>query len=125
MNETKLVFVYNADSGILNTVKDFFHRIISPQTYECNLCAVTYSNTGMRSEWRSFIDELGYEVEILHRDEFKQKYSFEDAEFPSAFLAQGGALSYFITVDEMNSVASVNELTDIVHENALKLDVQT
>ncbi len=30
----KIVFVYNANSGLMNTVLDIGHKIISPDTYE-------------------------------------------------------------------------------------------
>jgi hypothetical protein len=36
-----LVFVYNADSGVFNTLSDIAHKIFSPETYACNLCALT------------------------------------------------------------------------------------
>jgi len=45
---SKLIFVYNADSGLLNAMKDWAHKIVSPETYPCSLCALTYNNLGMR-----------------------------------------------------------------------------
>ncbi|MBD3404790.1 MAG: hypothetical protein GF411_01485 [Candidatus Lokiarchaeota archaeon] len=114
MPNSKIIFVYNADSGLLNATKDFFHRLISPDTYQCNLCAVTYSNTGMRNEWQNFIDSLDIPVEVLHKDEFNNRHSFDDPSFPSAFLLMNGDLSYFISVEEMNSVSSVDELIEMV-----------
>jgi hypothetical protein len=48
----KLIFVYNADSGILNAIKDLIHKNVSPETYPCSLCAVTYDNLGMKREWK-------------------------------------------------------------------------
>ena len=32
-----IVFVYNADSGLFNMVTDTAHKMLSPDTYECNL----------------------------------------------------------------------------------------
>ncbi|TXT55674.1 MAG: hypothetical protein BAJATHORv1_30054 [Candidatus Thorarchaeota archaeon] len=114
MPNSKIIFVYNADSGILNATKDFFHRLISPDTYQCNLCAVTYNNTGMISEWKSFLDSLDISVEILHKDEFNNRHNFDNPSFPSAFLLKNGKLSYFISAEKMNSVSSVDELIDMV-----------
>ena len=57
-----LLFVYNADSGLLNSAKDYVHKIISPKTYECNLCAVTFGNFGIKNEWKRFVDSLNYSV---------------------------------------------------------------
>ena len=48
----RLIFVYNADGGRLAGLQDMFHKILSPATYSCSLCAVTYGATSMRPEWQ-------------------------------------------------------------------------
>ena len=48
-----LIFVYNANAGLFNMMSDYAHKIISPETYECNLCALTYGNLGMKQKWKS------------------------------------------------------------------------
>jgi len=48
-SKTTKIFVYNADSGPINGLKDYFHKIIKPETYECNLCAVTFGNFLVKS----------------------------------------------------------------------------
>ena len=45
------LFVYNADSGPLKALFDFGHKIVSPGTYPCSLCRLTYGPFGMRREW--------------------------------------------------------------------------
>jgi hypothetical protein len=72
--KAKLIFVYNADSGLFNTLTDIGHKIFSPQTYNCPLCDLTHGYFSMRKEWSSFLADLGYELEFLHRDEFIEKY---------------------------------------------------
>ncbi|TFF95012.1 hypothetical protein EU546_04040 [Candidatus Thorarchaeota archaeon] len=121
MTSPALVFVYNADSGVMNAAKDFFHKIVSPETYECNLCAVTYGNFRMKGTWRSFIDELEMPVEFLHRDEFRNRYDFEDESFPSVFVDKNGELEYFITTDEMNRLRSLEELKGLVQDRVAGL----
>ena len=69
----KIIFVYNADSGIINTVKDYFHKIVKPSTYQCNLCSLTFDNLGMKKGWKTFVDDLEPEIEFLHKDEFFKK----------------------------------------------------
>ncbi len=56
---TRLIFVYNADSGLLNAVKDAIHKAISPSTYPCRLCGLTFGAVRMKSAWKEFIDGLG------------------------------------------------------------------
>ena len=67
-DKPSLVFVYNADSGLFNTLTDIAHKIFSPDTYSCNLCMITHDNLSMRSEWKDFIEKLDIELEFLHRD---------------------------------------------------------
>ncbi|MBD3188209.1 hypothetical protein GF325_15345 [Candidatus Bathyarchaeota archaeon] len=111
-----LIFVYNADSGPINAIKDYFHKIFKPSTYDCNLCAVTFGNLGMKKSWKEFIGELECNVKFLHRDEFKEEYPGVEAHFPSAFKLANEKPETFITMEEMNQVASVEELIALVRE---------
>lgn len=54
----QLVFVYNADSGLFNTVTDIAHKIISPSTYSCQLCTLTHSYFSVKKDWTDFLAEL-------------------------------------------------------------------
>jgi len=74
-SKTTIIFVYNADSGPINGLKDYFHKIIKPETYRCNLCAVTFGNFGMKNSWRKFINSLKNDVKFLHRDEFRKQFN--------------------------------------------------
>ncbi|NJM95354.1 MAG: GTPase, partial [Acaryochloridaceae cyanobacterium CSU_5_19] len=38
----RLIFVYNANSGGINTALDIAHKLLSPSTYRCNLCRLTH-----------------------------------------------------------------------------------
>jgi len=73
----ELILVYNADSSFFNIIKDGLHKIISPSTYQCNLCTFTYGTARMKEELKAFIDKLKIPAEFLHRDEFvrKQRYT--------------------------------------------------
>ena len=70
-----LVFVYNADSGMLNLVKDIAHKLLSPATYPCSLCDLTYSAFGERKSWVRFRKALPVSQQYLHIDEFVSQYS--------------------------------------------------
>ena len=39
---SEIVFIYNAKSGTVNSLIDWAHKIVSPDTYECSLCSMTY-----------------------------------------------------------------------------------
>ena len=113
----KIIFVYNADSGLLNAMKDWAHKIVSPETYPCSLCALTYDNLGMRRPWRDFVKELGYDVEFLHRDELAEKYGVKDAMLPAAFIQQNGKLELRLTSETMDDCNSLDELQTLVKQN--------
>jgi len=109
-----LIFVYNADSGLLNSVKDLVHKNLRPKTYPCRLCALTYNNTGMRSQWKDFVNGLDNDVIFLHKDELKDQYPDMDPELPAAFILIDGRMRSFISAGEMNGLGSLNELMEMV-----------
>jgi hypothetical protein len=100
----RLLFVYNADGGQLAGLKDLFHKILSPSTYPCSLCAITYGTVSMRTEWKDFVRQLAVPVEFLHRDEFEAAYpQWYGHLLPAAFaVAETGELSPFIEAVEMD-----------------------
>ena len=110
----KVIFVYNANSGAVSVVKDFWKKILRPSSYECNLCLQTFSLFGMKKGWKNFIQNLEVETKFLHRDEFEEKYEITDAKYPSAYIQENGEFTLFITQDEMNKVKSLEEMEDLV-----------
>ena len=113
----RLLFVYNADGGPLAGLKDVFHKILSPATYPCSLCAITYGAASMQPEWRAFIKALPVPVEFLHRDEFGRDYpQWARHPLPAAFAAdEGGVLTPFIEAAEMDA-RDLNGLMDLVRQ---------
>ncbi|MDO7849409.1 hypothetical protein Q5H92_23800 [Hymenobacter sp. M29] len=113
----RLLFVYNADAGLLAGLKDTFHKILSPATYACALCAVTYGATSMRPDWREFIRSLPVPVDFLHRDEFIRAYpAWAKHRLPAAFAVdETGALKPFIKAEEMRT-ADLNGLMELVRQ---------
>ncbi|MCI0555306.1 MAG: hypothetical protein L0287_30535 [Anaerolineae bacterium] len=114
----KLIFVYNADSGIFNAFKDLIHKNLSPETYPCSLCTVTYNNLGMRREWKQFIQQLGRSVEFLHRDELEKKYGIKGIPLPAAFTkCMGEEPRIWLNAEKMNSCKSLGDLKQLVMSN--------
>ncbi|MAT65509.1 MAG: hypothetical protein CMN57_07670 [Gammaproteobacteria bacterium] len=85
----KLIFVYNADSGLFNTATDIAHKILSPQTYSCDLCALTHGHFRIRKEWVAFLESLPLEQEFLHRDEYRARYGGTEPQPPAVLLDTG------------------------------------
>ena len=114
----KIIFVYNADSGIVNALKDAVEKNVSPETYSCNLCAVSFGTVRMKPEWKRFIRGLPAEVEFLHRDEYTEMYGNPETGFPAALLTSadtpGEKPRLIISPEEMNRCKDLGEMKDLV-----------
>lgn len=62
-----LIFVYAADSGAFAAFVDSAKKLL--MINGCSLCSITHGLAGEKSEWRHCKEELGVEVEYVHRDE--------------------------------------------------------
>jgi len=112
-----LIFAYNANSGLFNAVTDLAHKAFSPQTYQCNLCALTHSTFGMRRGWKVFLETLEMELEFLHADELKSRYRVSDVPLPAVFKKQGAELELLIGADSINECWTIDELKQLVSDN--------
>jgi hypothetical protein len=105
----ELILVYNADSGFFNTIKDGIHKILSPNTYQCNLCALTYGTLMIKDEWKIFIENLDIPSKFLHRDEFIElledhPHRIENIEYPAIFLRIEENISLLIQINECKTL---------------------
>ena len=111
-----LVFVYNADSGVFNTLADAAHKIFSPRTYACNLCALTHGAVRMRGEWKQFLEGLGRPLEFLHADELAARYNLKGVGLPAIFTKGGGGLKVLAGADSINACRTLDELQRLILE---------
>lgn len=118
-----LVFVYNADSSIFARTLDFAHKIVSSDTYDCNLCAITYGNTGMKRKWKDFTKSLPHEVTFLHRDEFLKQYPDKSKmQLPALLLKSESELEVLISAGEMNAFADLDQLIENVGSTVIDIN---
>ena len=89
-SQPRLLFVYNADSGLFNTLADIGHKLFSPATYPCALCAITHGLLAERAEWRAFVESLDATCEFLHRDQFQARFPDIEAALPAIFRLRDG-----------------------------------
>ncbi|MBI2031036.1 MAG: hypothetical protein HYT08_00275 [Candidatus Levybacteria bacterium] len=113
----ELIFVYNADSGFFNSIKDLIHKSVSPKTYGCNLCGLTFSGASMKQEWREFLDSLPIRATFLHKDEFTKQYpKYAMITYPVVFKKENGILKGFIYTDEINQQKTLETLQKLVRD---------
>lgn len=100
---TELLFVYNANGGALNGLLDTLHKTLSPSTYSCSLCALTYGAFTMRPEWAAFLRQLPARTTFLHREEWHAQQPKLRAEpLPAVFRqAPGGSWELFISAAKL------------------------
>ena len=107
----KLVFVYAVNGGVVAGLFDYVHKLVSPSTYPCSLCALTYGPTGQRAAWARTIADLGVDTEFLHRNEVEPS---ERAALPSIFIARDGVREPLISKDEIDRCADLDALIALV-----------
>lgn len=108
----RLIFIYNADSGLMNTVKDIGHKLLSPATYDCLLCSLTHGTFRENPEWKRFREKSKCEMLFLHRDEFEKKYNLE-LEYP-VILKETETLDVAISKEELATFPSLQSLIGAV-----------
>ena len=114
MKSEEFLFVYNADSGLFNAVLDSLHKVFSPATYNCNLCALTYSSVRMKKEWKSFINRMPFSATFLHRNELLKQYPDSNFTYPSLLKREGSTVHVLIEAEEMNQIKSLEHLMTLV-----------
>jgi hypothetical protein len=110
-----LIFVYNGDTGFFNTVADIAHKLLSPSTYPCKLCAITHGVIRMGSRWREFVDSYEGELEFLHRDQYLARSCMPDVTLPVILERLSDSKTrVLVSAEEISSVASVEELIKLI-----------
>jgi len=110
-----IIFVYNADASVFARVVDYAHKLISPDTYQCSLCKITYGNLGMKQEWKQFIQTLSQTIIFLHKDNFREKYpQLTHISLPAIFVKEDGKIFQLITSEEINKQHTIQELENLV-----------
>ena len=117
MTTRTLIFIYNANGGIFSAFADAAHKLVSPETYPCSLCAITYGAVSMRGEWKAYLKRLGHETRFYHRDDFARDWPGEPVTLP-AILEQtgGGTLSLLLSKDDLDMVLSVAQLVTMLED---------
>lgn len=106
-----LIFVYNADSGAVNTLLDSAHKILSPSTYQCQLCQLTYGVFKENEAWKDFRQALSEEVVFLHRDEFEQQYP-DRFSYPVLLRVGEGKLKELLPAETINTATDTMDLIE-------------
>jgi len=117
----ELIFVYNAKSGLFSKITDFAHKIVSPKTYNCSLCSITYGNTSIHSEWAEFIKSLNIPVKFMYKDTFKITYPNIFSDYPVIYLSNENNMVKLLSAAEIGEVNKNGCLPELIRLVRLKM----
>ena len=115
----KLVFVYNAEKDVLNSILGYAHKVFSPATYPCELCSITHSNLGERKVWKEFRLSQSVKMVFIYRTEFNELFNIS-ADLPVVISVANGNEKVLLTKNEISKLSDSEELM-----NEIKLKMQT
>jgi hypothetical protein len=115
--QPRLILVYNANGGILNGAKDTIWKVLSPSTYPCSLCALTFGWVSMHGSWRRYLDSLPHEKVFLHKDDYAAELPGLALTLPAILVADGGAdPELLVSASELNALPNLEALIALVDE---------
>lgn len=110
----KLIFVYNANSGLLNQLFQSAHKLLSPNSYSCSLCQLTHHSLGQRHIWKQFQKEQKIDFQFLHKDEIDFKTTSKKPEYPIIYYTSDKRYIPFLKANEINELESTKELIEAI-----------
>ncbi len=102
----RLIFIYNADGGIAQGIMDSIHKTLSPATYPCSLCALTYGTFTMDRRWRDWLKALPVPSLFYHQDDTP----YRDVDLPVVLVERGGQIDTIVSAERLGELASVDAL---------------
>jgi hypothetical protein len=112
----ELIFIYNADSGRINAILDSVHKSVSPNSYPCQLCAVTYGPISIRDEWKEYLDSLDYPKTFLHKNEVGDKLGELEIQFPVILLKHNEEYRVIVSSKEFERISDSYELISLMSQ---------
>ncbi|MCW9014387.1 MAG: GTPase [Gammaproteobacteria bacterium] len=110
----KLIFVYNADSGFFNTAADIAHKITSPDTYQCKLCALTHGYFKIKAQWDQYLKQQDMHFIFYHRDEFLKHYGDTGDELPAVFVETDRGVDVLLDKARIEELQNLDELIALI-----------
>ena len=104
-----IFFVYNADSGKLNAAFDTAHKLLSPSTYDCQLCQMTYGLLSEKQAWKEFREQAADELIFLHRDEYEKQFE-KKVQYPVVLKQVEDDLEVILPREELEKMTDVSQL---------------
>ena len=108
-----LIFVYNARSGVFNSLFDYFYKMISPSTYECSLCRLTYNNYGQVKALKQFIQSLNIPIYFKYSDHLSEIGLDKETKLP---IVVNRDLNVVASAEEINQCQTIDALIEVIRK---------
>lgn len=109
-----LLFVYNANAGVAAGIMDSIHKTLSPATYPCDLCAITYGAVRMDPKWKAWLKAQPFESVFYHRLDFRAAFPTLDVELPAILIEREGSVETLVAADEFKQAPTVDALIALI-----------
>ena len=118
----RLLLIYNADSGLLNSARESLFKVFAPSKVSCSLCALTHGLLTVKSDWRLFLDSLPLAIDEYHRDEFAEAFPDLDIALPAIMVAVGeNEPNVLIAAHEIDAMSHLDQLSERVQDRLIDL----
>lgn len=120
----ELIFVYNAGSGKINLALDIAHKILSPSTYPCKLCDLTFGVFTENEVWKKYRESSLIPMKFYHSDEFEELVGQQVAsgfKLPVVLLNKNHDFQEYVTAEEMKSLPDASALIHLLESKKTAL----
>jgi hypothetical protein len=107
MSDLTLQFIYNAQSGKAHALFDIAHKLISPQTYSCDLCQITHDTFRENAEFTAL--KACHPIELFHIDEYEARFPAEER-YPVIIVRRDNEIVKRVSREQIGQLNSVGDL---------------
>jgi len=116
----ELIFVYNAKKGLANKVVDGLHKVVSPATYACDLCAITYHAAGKRKQWKEFLKESNIPMHFFYTNSIPAKFD-KNFSYPAVLRYENSTVTCILDKQDFAAINDLNEFIVLLEEKVPEL----
>ena len=107
----RLIFVYNANAGLMAGILDSVHKTVSPETYPCSLCAISYGAFAVKPRWREWLKTLPMPMHFYHRPDFYVAFpAARSMALPLVALDRDGHLELLLDAEQLDALEDLEGL---------------
>ena len=109
----EIQFIYNAKNGLASSIFDLAHKIISPDTYKCNLCKITQDSFTETKKFKELKQK--YNITLWHTDDYEKQFRQEHS-YPLIVIRDYKNIEIGrIATEEINLLTDVDELEKVIN----------